>query len=266
MLVALIGDGGRFTWVKRSACRCGAEAVAKARDRERWQVHAAPALLEHFGRSGVRVKGDQALSLDTEIRFHLTPRIHQWVGGLLGESSPESLAALGQELFEGGHRFLVTRDLNAAKEYLRERYSGAPEARYGVLASSKDRWLLDHGVDNSFQTTKRLRVGHWYNAKPGSPNSCCGLDTVATEFSSQGLELDCALLAWGSDLVRSRGEWSIAYSRGSRSPMRDPLSIRKNVYRVLMTRGRDGTMVFVPPEDRLYETYRFLLKSGARQL
>ena len=26
--------------------------------------------------------------------------------------------------------------------------------------------------------------------------------------------------------------------------MRDPLSIRKNVYRVLMTRGRDGTMVF----------------------
>ncbi len=266
VLVALIGDGQAIHVGEEVGVPLWAEAVAKARDRERWQVHAAPALLEHFGRSGVRVKGDQALSLDTEIRFHLTPRIHQWVGGLLGESSPESLAALGQELFEGGHRFLVTRDLNAAKEYLRERYSGAPEARYGVLASSKDRWLLDHGVDNSFQTTKRLRVGHWYNAKPGSPNSCCGLDTVATEFSSQGLELDCALLAWGSDLVRSRGEWSIAYSRGSRSPMRDPLSIRKNVYRVLMTRGRDGTMVFVPPEDRLYETYRFLLKSGARQL
>lgn len=266
VLVALIGDGQAIHVGEEVGVPLWAEAVARTRDRERWQVHAAPALLEHFGRSGVTLKADRALSLDTEIRFHLTPRIHQWVAGLLGESPPDSLAALGQELFEGGHRFLVTRDLNAAKNYLRERYAGAPEARYGVLASSKDRWLLDHGVDNSFQTTKRLRVGPWYNAKPGSPNSCCGLDTVATEFSSQGLELDCALVAWGSDLLRSSGEWSIAYSRGSKSPMRDPITIRKNVYRVLLTRGRDGTVIFVPSDARLNETFEFLLNAGTRNL
>jgi len=243
-----------------------AQAIAKARECGRWRVHAAPALLEHFARSGAPLRGDSSLSLDTEIRFHLTPRIHQWVAGLLGEAPTQSLAALGDDLFAGGHRFLVTRDLNAAKGYLYERYGGAPEARYGLLASSKDRWLLSHGVDNSFQTTKRLRVGQWYNAKPGDQDSCCALSTVATEFSSQGLELDCALLAWGSDLLRLNGRWSIAHSRGTKTPLRDPMTVRKNVYRVLLTRGRDGSVLFVPADRRMDETFDYIVRSGVRVL
>lgn len=264
VLVALIGDGQAIHVGEEVGVPLWAEAVTKSRDLARWQVHAAPALLEHFGRSGAALHGDRALSLDTEIRFHLTPRIHQWVAGLLGETPEDSLAELGQELFDGGHRFLVTRDLGAAKEYLRERYGGAPEARFGVLASSKDKWLVSHGVDNSFQTTKRLRVGHWYNARPGNQGSCCGLDTIATEFSSQGLELDCALLAWGSDLLRMRRQWSIAHSRGTLTPLRDPMAVRKNVYRVLLTRGRDGTVIFVPGDSRMDETYEFLMCAGAK--
>ena len=39
-----------------------------------------------------------------------------------------------------------------------------------LVASSKDRWLLRHGVDNSFQTTRRLRRGPWFNALLKDPN------------------------------------------------------------------------------------------------
>lgn len=262
VLVALIGDGQAIHVGEEGGIPLWAQAMSNARERDRWIVHAAPALLEHFDKAGTVIAADSALSLDTEIRFHLTPKVHQWVAGVLGGVPADSLAELGKELFDCGHRFLVTRDLEAAKAYLRERYEGAREARYGLLASSKDKWLPSFGVDNTFQTTKRLKVGAWYNARSDNADSCCGLQTVATEFASQGLELDCALLAWGSDLLWTGSDWSLQYSGKTRSPLRDPLAVRKNVYRVLLTRGRDGTVIYVPSDQRMDTTSEFLMAAG----
>jgi hypothetical protein len=42
--------------------------------------------------------------------------------------------------------------------------------------------------------------------------------------------------------------------------------LRRNVYRVLLTRGRDGTVVFVPPDPWLDETYAFLREAGFKEL
>jgi hypothetical protein len=209
---------------------------------------------------------NSVLNLDTELRFHLTPKVHEFVAGLLDGLSTASLRALSAELHEGGHRFLVTRDQEAARSYLRERYADAHYARYGLIASSKDKWLPGYGIDNTFQTTKQLRVGPWYNADPEDPQSCCQLRTVATEFASQGLELDCALVAWGSDLTWQGDGWSIQFGGTNRPPLRDPLTVRKNVYRVLLTRGRDGTVIYVPSHKGLDRTFERLLEVGIRAL
>lgn len=139
-------------------------------------------------------------------------------------------------------------------------------ARYGIVASSKGKWLPQYGVDNTFQTAKQLRVGPWYKADPSDSQSCCRLKIVATEFSSQGFELDCALLAWGSDLLWVNEKWSIEFAGKNRPPLKDPLTVRKNVYRVLLTRGRDGTAVFAPPGLRMDSTYERLPASGVREL
>jgi len=229
-------------------------------------VHGAPQFAEIFDELPAVARWAPALNLDTEIRFHLTPKVHQFVAGLLEGQSADGLSNLADELHAGGHRFLLTRSLEAARDYLRERYDDASFARYGVVASSKDKWLPSFGVDNTFQTTKQLRVGPWYNASPTDSQSCCQLETVATEFSSQGLELDCALLAWGSDLLWAGDDWSIEFAGKNRPPLRDPLTVRKNVYRVLLTRGRDGTVVFIPPDKRLDATCTRLLDCGMRDL
>jgi hypothetical protein len=42
--------------------------------------------------------------------------------------------------------------------------------------------------------------------------------------------------------------------------------VRKNVYRVLLTRGRDGTVVFVPPDSRMDATAEWLAAAGFRDL
>lgn len=266
VLVALIGDGQAIHVGEEGGMPLWADALGRVRDRGSWIVHAASRVGDAFSRGQVRCKLSDALSLDTEIRFHLTPKVHDYVAGLLDAAPINGLEDLANELDASGHRFLVCRNLEMAKQYLRDRYSDAPYSRYGLLASSKDRWLLSFGVDNTFQTTKRLRVGPWYNDDPTSPQSCCQLSTVATEFASQGLELDCALVAWGSDLLWSGNQWSIEHSRGTRGMLRDPLSLRKNVYRVLLTRGRDGTVVFVPEDGRFDRTFDHLVGAGLREL
>jgi len=266
VLVALIGEGQAIHVGEEGGPALWADALHSIRHPGNWTVHAASHLCSIFIRAEVATRSMAALNLDTEIRFHLTPKVHEFVAGLLNGTSVADLRLLADELHDGGHRFLVTRDLNQAKGYSRERYADAVHARYGLLASSRDKWLLDFGVDNSFQTTKQLRVGPWYNALPTDPRSCCQLETVATEFSSQGLELDCAVLAWGSDLLWANGDWSIANSRRTRGHIRDPLSLRKNIYRVLLTRGRDGTVVFVPPDCRFETTFDHLQDIGFRPL
>lgn len=266
VLVALIGDGQAIHIGEEGGAPLWADAIRHLPGGKQWAVHGASRFAPIFATTGKQGRWDEVLSLDTEIRFHLTPKVHQFVGGLLDGQTADQLAQISSELYANSHRYLVTRSMEAARTYLRERYEHAKEARFGLLASSKDKWLPEFGVDNTFQTTKRLRVGPWYNAAPTDPGSCCQLATVATEFSSQGLELDCALVAWGSDLLWAEGAWSIAHSRATRGILKDPMALRKNVYRVLLTRGRDGTVIFIPPDTRFDNTYARLREVGLREL
>lgn len=265
VLVALLGTGQAIHVGEEGGVPLWVEAIKRASPGQ-WTVHGPPQHAELFSNSGLPYLSSDYLSLDTEIRYHLTPKLHHFVDAMLGTGDVRYCTKLANELYKGDYRLLLTRNLQTAQVYLRERYENARQARFGLLASSKDKWLPDHGVDNTFQTTKRLRVGPWYNAEPTDALSCCQLTSVATEFSSQGLELDCALLAWGSDYIRQTGQWSIMHSRGARGVIRDPVSLRRNVYRVLLTRGRDGAVIYVPSDNQLDETAEFLLQCGVRPL
>jgi hypothetical protein len=209
---------------------------------------------------------EPTLSLDNEIRYHLAPMVHTFVEAALERGDPAEALPIADELDARGFRFLLTRDLDAARDYICTRYAGAPEARYGIMASSKARELPQFGINNTFMAAQRLRLGPWYNAAPDDPRSCCQLVQPVREFESQGLELDFVLLAWGSDVMRLRGRWDISRALGTRGHVRDPYQLRLNAYRVLLTRGRDGAVIFVPALDCLDETYRYLLACGVRPL
>jgi hypothetical protein len=137
----------------------------------------------------------------------------------------------------------VTVDLLQAKRYVMDRYDSASEKTYGLLASSKARNLRPLGVDNEFQATSRLKIGPWFADPPISPLSCRQMTAPVTEFQCQGLELDLPVLCWGDDLGWD-GNW---VSRRTIRDTRDSHQLRVNSYRVLMTRGRDGLITWVPP-------------------
>ncbi|UCH21558.1 MAG: DUF2075 domain-containing protein, partial [Deltaproteobacteria bacterium] len=64
------------------------------------------------------------------------------------------------------------------------------------------------------------------------------------------------------------GKWNNKRARGymKSAHVRNPFQLRINAYRVLLTRGRDGSVVFVPPINELDATFSYLAKSGFKEI
>lgn len=239
---------------------------------ENWTVHAPASLESCFTGTALPTRWNAALNLDTEIRFHKATRIHDFVDDVLARGDSRSALRVAEEVIAPGKgmRLYLTRDLDAGKAYLQERYAEAPDARFGILASSRDKSLPAFGIHNDFMSTKNVNKGAWFAEDGSHEKSCRQLNSVMTEFGCQGLELEMALLAWGTDLIRKDGVWSDERARryGNRGRARpvNPFQLRLNAYRVLLTRGRDGTLVFVPPLPELDETWSYLRAAGFQDL
>ena len=121
-----------------------------------------------------------------------------------------------------------------------------------------------------------MNLGPWYGEGDDDHRSCRRLSQCVTEFGAQGPELDGVLLAWCTDLVWEEGAgdegapgaWSNARAkRHARSAhVRDAFQLRVNAYRVLLTRGRDGAVIFVPPVTALDATAARLQGHGVKVL
>jgi DUF2075 family protein len=76
------------------------------------------------------------------------------------------------------------------------------------------------------------------------------LEVVASEFKVQGLEVDWAIVCWDADLRRSNKEtWDHYGFRGTKWFRRNQPELQRyliNSYRVLLTRARQGMVLFVP--------------------
>jgi DUF2075 family protein len=96
-------------------------------------------------------------------------------------------------------------------------------------------------------------------AADGDRRSSYQLEVPASEFECQGLELDCVGVCWGNDLSWDphRASWRYRRFRGARWQDIRQAQARVylvNAYRVLLTRARDGIVIWVPPGDPKDET------------
>lgn len=272
VVVGLIGDGQEIHLGEESGLALWARALRRSPEPGAWRVHGPRSMAGQF--EGLSFAEHPELSLDRTIRSHFASRLHEYVARIVAgpDRAGTGMRALAGRLAREGHDLRITRDLEKAKLYLRERYASDPEARYGLIASSRDKDLAGFGVPNDWLSTRVVRYGPWYNDPEDDPGgrSCRHLEDAVTEFGAQGLELDAVLLAWGTDFRVVDGSWSIDRARGygsrGHSRVKDPAALRANAYRVLLTRGRDAHVVFVPPLAELDQTMRFLLDCGFRPL
>lgn len=189
-----------------------------------------------------------ALHLGVSLRSFRSEKLAEFVKLLL-DNEPNAAAAVYSEL-SIHYPIVLTRDLEKAKEWIREKARGTE--RYGLLASSEGKRLRGIGI---WVPSVINHVG-WFLNEKDNVDSSYFLEVAASEFKVQGLEIDYSILAWDADLRRSGEGFDYFKFRGTRwnhVNNAQQQKYLKNAYRVLMTRARQGMIIFVPsgadPED-----------------
>jgi hypothetical protein len=213
---------------------------------------------------------EEGLHLAVSMRSFRAENLSGFVKALLDREEVEAKRSLAE--LKGRYPIFVTRNLDRAKQWIREQARGSE--RYGLLASSKAMRLKPYAIDVRVEADPV----NWFLGEPADIRSSQYLEDVATEFQVQGLELDWTIVNWDGDLRISGTEWAYHDFRGQKWQRVKKLEHQgylKNAYRVLLTRARQGMVIFVPPGDPADHTrppvyydpvYRYLTGLGVSEL
>jgi hypothetical protein len=213
-----------------------------------------------------RVVREPRLPLATSMRSFRSQKVSAFVKAVLDCEMSGARELL--KLVQPKYPIAITRDLARAKQWVRDRARG--NERFGLVASSQAQRLKPHAID------VRINVEpiHYFLNDRNDTRSSWYLEDAATEFQIQGLELDWICMTWDADLRLENGSWRYHSFRGDAWQNILKAERRRyllNAYRVLLTRARQGMVIFVPPGDpndptrqpRFYdETYEYLVNLG----
>ena len=244
-MVCLIGNGQEIHTGEGGLAEWG-EALAA---RPHWRVLAAPqALRDPEPRQRLpalpSLRTDAALHLDIAMRSIRNPAAAAWADAVVRGEAEAARAIAGL----GPLPFLLVRDLPALHAALRAEARG--ERRVGLIGSSGAKRLRAEGMGVELPHMDANAVARWFLDRwPEDVRASDALETMATEFACQGLELDVAGLCWGGDLIRLGATWQVRDFRGTDWQVArdaDRRANRLNTYRVLLTRARYRTIIWVP--------------------
>jgi len=257
VVIALVGGGQEINNGEAGLGEWGKALANSACD---WQIYASPEVIE----GGPSTAGQKLFASDDKVKnLHQQDTLHlrtsnrslradnlaKWVNLIL-EGQAEQAAAL-----EITKRFpiFLTRSLQQARNKLEVVSLG--NSRFGLTASSGAARLRAEGLEPSSDFHAGYPWHHWYLAPRSDIRSSYACEVFATEFEIQGLELDWVGLCWGGDFIWTATGWAardIRHGKQSKwGPIRKPEKqlYRTNAYRVLLTRARQGIVIYVPRGD-----------------
>ncbi len=213
-----------------------------------------------------RVHSNDHLHLAVSMRSFRAEALSGLVGHII-DNEPEAARATYTKI-ETAYPIYLTRDLNASRTWLRSKARGTE--RYGLVASSGAQRLRPEGI----HIKAKLDPVNWFLNDDSDVRSSYYLEDVASEFAVQGLELDWVGVCWDGDFHHKNGMWFYQSFEGTKWQSMIDESRRlylKNAYRVILTRARQGMILFVPRGDlsdrtrppSFYDgTFEFLLSCG----
>lgn len=210
------------------------------------------------------------LHLAVSVRSFRSEKLSDFIQELL-DLKKNSAVKLYEEL-KSDYPIVLTRNLKLAKQWLKNQAKGTETI--GIIASSGARRLRPYGID----VKNTIEAANWFLNDSEDIRSSYYMEDVATEFDIQGLEIDWACLAWGANFYLCNRIWKYQSFKGSKwqninkETDRDYL---KNTYRVLLTRARQGMVIFMPKGsksdktrlDCFYDnTYNYLKELGVEEI
>lgn len=259
-IICLVGGGQEI-----NTGEAGIEEWLRALERSfpLWQPHLPSTLSHDCALNGIRAADE--LHLSTSIRSFRAERLSDFVGHVI-DGDQAAARTTADQLSQ--YPLLITRDLAKARDWLRTRRRGSE--RSGLLASSNAARLKPHGIF----TKAKIEPAKWFLAPTDDVRSSDALEDAATEFDVQGLELDWACVCWDINFRRGPAGWETLQFKGTQWQSVNDKSRRQyiaNAYRVLLTRARQGLVVFVPegdlddrtrPPEAYDQVFEFLLRCG----
>lgn len=272
VIICLVGGGQE---INRGEAGLGEWFAALGRFFPNWHVHVSNRLTDVEYTQGndikkllapERVTHIPALHLGVSIRSFRSEKVSDLVKALL-DLEMERARDLYRRV-RADYPIALTRELGQARAWVRRKARGTE--RYGLLASSGGIRLRPSGID----VKSGIEVEHWFLNDKEDVRASYALEQAATEFDIQGLELDWTAVAWDADLRFNEGAWDLRHFTGSTWQAVNDEWRRiylKNAYRVLLTRARQGMVIFVPRGDdtdvtrqtRFYDgTFNYLKQIG----
>lgn len=216
------------------------------------------------------IKKDE-LHLSVSLRSFRSAQLSSFIQEIINnniESAKETY-----ELFIKKHYPIkITRDLDNARNWLRLSAKGSE--RIGVVASSGGIRLRPFGLN----VKAKIDAPIWFLNNKDDIRSSYFLEEVATEFDIQGLELDWTCVAWDGDLFYDHNQWNYRKFKGTKWQNINSSEITSyliNSYRVLLTRARQGMVIYIPygnteditrPEFMYDGTFEFFKSLGIQEV
>ena len=262
------GEAGLREWfdsIKRSFPHWHVYVSTKLTDQEYMPDGTPYALGEHQS-----VTDSDDLHLAVSIRSFRSEKLATFIKALL-DCDIERARTLYAEI-RYVYPIVVTRDLSTAKKWLVSQARGTE--RYGIVACSGGIRLKPFGIN----VKASIDPKNWFLNDKSDIRSSYFLEDVATEFDIQGLEVDWTCVAWDADLRHNGHDWTYKAFRGTAWQDiidQDSRLYLKNAYRVLLTRARQGMVIYIPEghlpdatrQPEYYDkTYAYLRLAGIEAL
>ena len=224
-----------------------------------WNIYVSDKIYDHEYTNGKNINDllNSLNNLNIEEKLHLSVSTRSFrsekQSDFIKKLLDLNLVEATNDLIELKDKYPIylTRDLNKAKDWIKSKARGSE--RYGIVASSGAKRLRKYGiwVDSS------IDAAAWFLNTKEDVRSSFVLEQCATEFDIQGLELDWTILGWDADLRYNGNTWeyySFTGSRWNKIGKEEKVKYLLNSYRVLLTRARQGMIIYVPVGDEKDET------------
>lgn len=255
VIIALVGGGQEIHDGEAGLSEWGVSILKH----NKWEVYISPEIAE----GGPSIAGSKLFQNDIppEVTVHLDRALHlsvpqrtfrnenvaAWVNSCLNGNPQEATQLLKDNI---NYPIYLTRSLEQMREWLKQRMTGF--RRLGLLASSGAKRLRAYGL-YTLDKDELDETKHWFLNPQEDIRSSNKLEVAVSEFACQGLELDYVGLSWGGDLTRNLSDncWRFRRLRGAGWQNIGANNINAqdfllNKYRVLLTRAREGFVIWIP--------------------
>lgn len=216
----------------------------------------------------------EELHLRVPMRTYRSPRVSEFIKEII-DGNKEKALNISKEITK--FPIYLTRNVIEAKKWANNQIGKYGNKRIGLISSSNAIRLQAEGIF----VKNGIKVESWFLDDRDDIRSSYSLETVATEFDIQGLEIDYSIVGWDLNFrLANPADKIYREFRGKKWVKVNSFEKQKyikNVYRVLLTRAREGMIIFVPfgdktnldktrPCEEYDKIYNYLKECGIKEI